>query len=666
MSNVTNFAERKLLGNLFQIFHEPSFSSTRAWLERNIRLTAQQSSKEGMLQTKSTPWMYHFLDLLDDPEASLIVGRKSSRIAWTTYINGYIGKTVEEDKLNIAVGFPKDDMRKKYFRGFLKPMLLTTPSLETTIKKYCNINKLNYKFVQFDNCALTLLNLRTASETKTDYFARFIAEEPSEIIKDVGGQGNPLKLVLDRLKTASMSKIIIGGTPTELEFCQTSEFFNLTNQKHLHAHCHKCGQLHAITKREAWENFKFNKWPSGEIHDIYGQYNPDTVMYLCPFCQEPWNFDQKNKNIIEGLNFFEKGWKAERPEIKNAHGLQFSELVSNFEGCKFEAIAKELLAAKHQYDKGYEMDMKKIVNTKMGMPYSPLQTGVTVDELEKKRLSYAEWIVHQEGFILTCGIDKQRGGASAQGRFELVVRAWGRNGNSWLVAYHIIYGNTQDYSDSVWERLTEFVCDQEFKHASGKLVPLKISVVGIDAGDDTELVYRWVKDITSPVLNDYGDPIAPPRFNRPVPFGSSVHALKGVSSKYDGYDIYNEPGTIEAVTGAQQRKSLAEKMGVNLYLVGSYRSNEELQRRINLVGTRDRFYHCETGHPGYERSLLSCTKTFEGYDSKGYWKQIPGWPKEVRDCERYNLWCYHAHQINQYTAANWSVIEYSLLDRSKM
>jgi len=656
MYSIKTFSERNFIGNLFKIFAPPKFSSTKEWLESNIVLTSEQTADPGPLDTGKTPWLAYFLEVLDDPNIKLIVGCKSSRIAWSTVINGYIGKKLTEDKVNVGLCFAKADSRVEYYKSFLLPMLRTTPILYQTVTKYSNFKKLNHKHIKFDNCNLRLLNMGTPTDTKTSFFTNIIVEEPDEVKADVGGQGNALSLVQDRKKTSDNYKIIVGGTPTDANFSQVFELAKQVNMHHFEVDCPSCGKSHLITKREAWENLKFDPWPDGRIDEIYGQFDPFTIRYECPHCLDQWSFEQKNQIILKSLEKPNYGWIGENPAIENAYGFQFNELLSNFPGCHFLEIGKALLKAKKEYDEGSEGEMKKFVNTKMGFAYSPLHTGVNVDELIARRLSYSEGIVPKEGLILTCAIDKQRGGKTAKSRFELTVRAWGRNGNSWLVKYDVIEGNTQDYSDNVWERLSDYVCNTEFPHESSLVSHLKISGVAIDSADDSEIVYRWVHDMTKSI-DENGNHIKPKFESR---FGPAVFAVRGSSDKYDQYEIYNPPAVMEISNDAQARRSLAQRMGVDLYIVGSFKSHDELQRRINLEGSRDRFFHCKTSLHGYERSLLSCTKTYGGYDSKGYWKQIPGWPKEVRDCERYNIWLQWALQINQYTNVDWNAIEFGL------
>jgi len=122
---------------------------------------------------------------------------------------------------------------------------------------------------------------------------------------------------------------------------------------------------------------------------------------------------------------------------------------------------------------------------------------------------------------------------------------------------------------------------------------------------------------------------------------------------------------MEATTDAQARKSLAERWGITLYMVGTYKSHEELSRRINLTGNRDRWYFNETSYGKYEEGLLSYRKTYGSAEAFGVWKLIPGRAGEVDSCERLNLYCSHAVGIHLLTNRDWTSLEYRLLQTSK-
>jgi phage terminase large subunit GpA-like protein len=277
--------------------------------------------------------------------------------------------------------------------------------------------------------------------------------------------------------------------------------------------------------------------------------------------------------------------------------------------------------------------MKSFTNNSKGEAYIPLNAGITLDELKAKRLNYPETVVPYEGLVLTTGIDVQHN------RFAIVTRAWGRNGNSWLVHWTEIFGDVLDYSDPVWEQLSDYIM-QKWTHSAGQGKFLTINAASIDSADGTttELVYRWVSEMSS-------------KHNH-------IFAVRGMGEmKYNNYEIFNEPAIMEVGTGVQERRTLAQTMGVNLFPIGAYRAHEEVLRRFNLKGNRDRHFHCETMYGGYEEGILSCRKAFETDNMRSGFKLISGKHKEAIDCEKMALHAAYAIQVRNYTNTHWAALE---------
>jgi phage terminase large subunit GpA-like protein len=284
--------------------------------------------------------------------------------------------------------------------------------------------------------------------------------------------------------------------------------------------------------------------------------------------------------------------------------------------------------------------MKSYYNNTLGQPYASGFSAMEVEDMVKLRSNYPENIVPAEGLVLTMGIDVQRN------RFAIVIIAWGRNGNCWLITWKEIFGNVQNYEDSVWATLTE-ECLQEIPHITGKSMP--ISAVSIDSGDGTttELVYRWVNEM-----------------NMRIEFNGQVRATKGVRElKYTQDEIYAEPADVDILTYKSMRKTLAETMGVKLYKVGAHRAHDEVLRRISLNTIQeckhDRFYFCETAYGEFEEQILSCRKLIDtsGNSQKEVYKLIVGKRKEAIDCCKMAFHAMIACGIREFTNERWKAME---------
>lgn len=623
-----DFSDRLFIGNLLKGFRKPPRLTSREWAEINRFLTNEVTSRPGKMDCMETPWMLYVMECLDNPLIPVIVGRKSAQIAWTETINNYIGKTIDTDPRNIMIAFARDASAMKYYKEKLEPYLKTTPTLLSKVQAP-SLNKVSHKHIPFEGCFLILTNAGAAADTKSSVIPIIIVEEPDDVKKDVNKQGDGLKLLQQRQKSFSDGKLIYGGTPTDKEFSQVDRAFNKSNKGFYQVCCVYCSNLHSLS----FDNLKADPFQDRKIDEVYGIYNPKTAYYECPYCKAMWDDKDKKKAVVEGLNFNNLGWKFEKPEITDIYGFAFNELLSSFEASSLTNLAKIKFEAETAYSFGLEGLMKSFVNNSKGEAYSPLTGGMTVEELKALRLNYPEHVVPYEGLILTAGIDVQHN------RFAIVVRAWGRNDNSWAVYWGEIFGNVTDYSESVWQQLSDFI-NQDWKHAAGHGKTVKISAATIDCADGkvTELVYRWVLDMSKTHPH--------------------IFAARGLDdTKYTNYEIYNEPNLMEQGSDVQVRKNLAQTMGINVFNIGAHRAHEEVLRRFNLTGNRDRYYHCEFSYGGYEEGILSCRKPFANGEERVGFRLIPGRRKEAIDCEKMALHAHHAIQIQHYTNRHWTAIE---------
>ena len=622
----TDFSERLFLGRLLHIFKKPSRMSTREWAETNRFLTSDVSSRPGKMDCMETPWMLFVMDCLDNPDITAIVGKKSAQIAWTETINNWIGRTIDLDPRNMMIAFPRAASAQKFYKEKLVPYITHTPVLK---EKIGSLAKVSHKHIPFPGGFLILANAGTAEDGKSSVIPYVIVEEPDGVKKDVNNQGDGMAILKQRMKSFSDCKLIYAGTPTDKDFSQVDIAYEQSNKMVYMVPCHHCNQFHALD----FQNLKCDPFQNRRIDELYGKYDPETAYYECPNCLGIWTNDEKNSNVKRAIEFHNKGWIATAPWVTDTFGFAFNELLSSFDASSLVNLAKQKLKAEVSYEAGHDGLMKSFTNNSMGEAYIPLNSGIDVETLKGMRLNYPENVVPYDGLVLTAGVDVQRN------RFAIIVRAWGRNGNSYLVNWQEIFGDTQDYSDTVWERLWELLT-HKWPHAAGNGKTLQIAAVSIDSGDGatSELVYRFIKDKEK--------------------LHSHLFAIKGIGElKANTYEIYNEPNMMEIGSAIQERKTLAQTMGVNVFPMGTYRAHEEIMRRINIKGTRDRYYHCETSYGDYEEQMLSCRKVYAGELEKVQYKLISGKRKEALDCEKMALHASYAIQVRTYTSKHWDAIE---------
>jgi len=641
-----NISERLLLSSCLKAVFRPILRlSSMEWATKYRSITSTETSFGiGKFDPDRTPYMEYLYDCLDNPYIPVIIGQKSSRIAWTETINNWLGKNIHTNPRNTLIGFPTKDKAKEYGKGKLQPLIENTPILQEAIDVGLSENK---KSIFDYNLKGAWLRLRTlGSLVKSDNVPTIVVEEFADTPDNVNNQGDTVAALLDRQKLVPlvMRKFVGGSTPTNMDFCQVERAIKYSNQLVFKAECHECGELIAMDST-SFAAIKVAEFSERRLDEKYGRQDPFSAKFFCPACAAEWTFEQKNLNIRAGKKHgfvdhtgrFSKGWHPNKPEVTDTFGFIFSELLSPFDGGNFIELSKKRILAEVDHAKGKEGLLKAFYNTCMGVPYASGVSALSVEEMRKLRSNYPEGIIPSDGLVLTMGVDVQIN------RFAYVIRAWGRNGNSWLVTWREIFGNTQNYQDPVWEELKNVII-ADYPHAGGKR--LKISGCGIDSGWNTELVYRFVLEMNQ--IQGY----------------EHVFATKGSDElRFSHDEIYNEPAEMDILTYKSARRSLAETMGVKVYNIGAHKAHNEILRRVglNLIDgcNQDRYFFNEQSYGQYEDQMVSCRKLIDvrSGTQREVYKLVSGKRKEAMDAEKNVIWCAYAIGIPSYTAPHWKAIE---------
>lgn len=649
-----NISERRFVGELFNLFQPPIRISTMDWARKYRNITSKETSFGiGQFDPMLTPYMEYVYECLDNPYIPTIISQKSARIAWTETINNYRGKKIHTNPSPMLLGFATGAACKNFGKIKWANFLANIPVLKNIVNAGVAKNKQSFFEYDFPNGSLRLVTLGSISSQKSDNFPYIEIEEPDDAPNDVSGQGDTLANLKQRQKTVptTLKKLIFGGTPTNKDFSRVEAAIKASNQMVFKAECHHCKELIAMDGN-AFNNIQYSDYQDRKIHDIYGKCDPETAMFICPNCQVEWTFAQKNLNIIAGKKFgftdhtgtFSKGWHAKKPEITEAFGFIFSELLSPFPQSNFVELTKLKILADLDKARGKEGLMKSYYNNNRGEPYASGFSAMEVEDMVKLRSNYPQDVIPMEGLVLTAGVDVQHN------RFAIILLAWGRNGNVYLITWKEIFGNVFNPQDPVWDELTNF-CLSNIEHVTGKTLP--ISAVSIDSGDGNtvELVYRWVNQM-----------------NLRLEFNGNVRATKGVKElKFSHDDVYKEPAIPDPVSYKQVRRSLAERMGVTLYQLGAHRAHDEVLRRISLntveEATHDVFYFNEQSYGSFEEQILSCRKLIDttGNTQKEVYQLVSGKRKEAMDGCKNAFHAAYAIGVREFSNDRWKAIEDYLL-----
>lgn len=627
--------EELFIGQLFSLMEVPERLSTREYAETHRWLTNEVTAKPGKMNCLETPHMIFVMECFDNSDIQIIVGQKSAQIAWSETTNSYMAKRIDIDPQPIIMAFPRQASAKSYANEKIRPLIKSSPRL---LEKIGNPDNCPFDFYKYPGGFLKLVTAGSPTALKSTSAPILIVEEPDDLKEDLKGQGDALAIFQQRQKTFVERKLIYAGTPSEEGFSKVDVAYKQSNQMIFMVPCHECNEFHQLS----FDNLKCDPYQDGYIDPIYGTHNPATAYYQCPHCTAIWDDELKKQNILNAINYHNKGWKATAES--EIYGFAFNELMSSFPGSNLVALARTKLEAEVEADKGKEGKLKSFTNNSMGLAYAAKSGNLDPELLRAKRLDYPEMVVPAGGIVLTMGVDVQHN------RFAIVIRAWGRNGNSWLVYWGELYGYVKDPEDSVWQALTEMYLTK-IPHALStpeRPLSLGISALSIDSGDGntTQLVYSWVKQMLK--VNPY------------------TYATKGSSdSGAHIKEIFTVPSDPDAQTAKGVRKKRAETMGTNVYIVGVQQAKDEVLRKLNLDGSKDRSYHYKSVRNDYEDQLLSNKKRINASGNAVRYELVMGKRDEALDCEVLALHSSRALHLHVWTEKHWQQAERMLVQSNQ-
>lgn len=619
---LTRASLRELSRRARRKFAPPPKMGITEWANRYRYLSAESADLSGKYSTALTPWVPGIHAALDDPTVWKVVCMKSSQIAWTDgVINNWLGRIIDIDPSPVIGLFAKADAAREYGMEKFVPMVMVTPRLSEKVDVRTSRKDGNRAlFKKFPGGFIKLVGSNSPSNVKSTPAPRVFVEEPDDASVNVGKQGDSIKLLEERTKTYHRRKVVFGGTPSVKSISTIEDAYETGDQRQFYVPCPDCGESHVL----CWDNVKWQV-ESRNSHPIYGKSQPETAIYACPHCGSCWDDAQKNRAVRQGR------WVAARA-CRGVASFHISELYSPFPGSKLARLVERYLEAQHKLEQGDDTEMIVFSNACLGISYEYQSDAPAIEALQERAEDYAEDTIPVGGLILTAGVDVQHN------RLAIVIRAWGRDEESWLVYFGEIFGNPLDKNDPVWDGLDQ-VLFKPRRHASG--ASLTVSAVSIDSGDGTtsDAVYQYARQRTA----------------------RGVMAIKGDSSDYGQREIFSKPPASMDTRG--QRNTKAAQYGLRVYRVGTHKAKDLISGRLKLTGDGPgRMHWYQSVRADYWKQLTSEVKApHKRMRNRRAWQRKSGQAGEGLDGEVYALHAARSRKVHLMKPAQWDALARQVL-----
>ncbi|OIR10984.1 phage terminase large subunit (GpA) [mine drainage metagenome] len=546
-----------------------------------------------------------------------VVAMKSAQIAWTDgVLNNYLGKRIDIDPCPIIVMFAKDQAAKEYNDEKFVPMVEATPRLALKVPVHLRRDRANRtEFKSFPGGFLKFVGSNSPSSVKSTPAPVVCVEEPDDCNENVREQGDTITLLEERTKTYVRRKVVFGGTPTIEGISRIEQAYKLSDQRKFFVPCHHCGETHVLD----WANVK---WLENDetSHEVFGKSRPETASYACPHCGGIWNDAEKNRNVRKGQ------WRATTAFYGTA-GFYINELYSPFPGSLLAKLVEKYLVAKHALEQGDDTKMRAFVNNTQGLSYAYQTDLPDIEALRARAENYAELSIPWGGIVVTAGVDVQHD------RIAVIIKAWGRGEESWLLYWGELHGQTMVAEQGAWVEL-DALLSRAIPHESG--AQLRIRAVSVDSSDGqtADAVYSFVRR----------------RMNR------GFMAVKG-SSNDDGREIFTPP----KVAVDTNRHQKAHKYGLRPFIVGTQRAKDLIlghdagAGRLKLTGGGPgRMHWYDSVRPDWYEQMTSEVKApHRTIRNRKVWQKKAGVRNEALDCDVYALHAARSMKINLWKEDRW-------------
>lgn len=505
---------KALLGAFSHGWTPPPRISVPQWADTYRKLAKEAGSTSGNWETATVEIARGAMLAATESGVHTITVMCCTQLMKTALLENLFGYFAHLDPCPILLLQPKEEAAEQFSKERITPLIRVTPVLRevmTTGKKSKVTETTLYK-------AFTGGFLALAGAGSPDNLARrpirvLLADEVDKY--PVTREGDPITLAEERTATFGLNWLSVRAcSPTVEDESRIATSYDESDQRRPSVACPHCGH------RQFLDFFKHVHW----LKDENGRHQPETARIHCEACSVAWSEGDRLRALRTvrwhqtrpfeccgerqvPLMAYENAWhqndetavdtvweytESERHAVyrarcihcgtmavSNTHaGFQASKLFSPWQKDKPSDIAEKYLKAKGDPDREQAW-----WNTQMGLPHRPVAgKKLPVDMLLTRRELF-EAEVPDGVAVLTAGIDTQ------DNRFEIEVVGWGRDEESWSIAYDVIEGDLE--TPEPWERLDAYL-QQVWRRADGRGFVI-MAVCHDSGGNHTQKVYEFAK-----------------------------------------------------------------------------------------------------------------------------------------------------------------------------
>jgi len=383
---------------------------------------------------------------------------------------------------------PTDELREKFSKQRINPIIANCRDLRDKVldhQKHLPESKKDKDTLiskQFPGGHINLATSTSEPSLRSESAQYLAFDEVSAYDVDCQGHGDPCGIALGRTSAYDgRKKIFYNSTPTLKEHCRIEREYLTTDQRKLFVPCLSCGEMQFLV----WANF---------------DRSTDDPAYLCVRCKYR-HYEQDKTEMLRRSE-----WRPTATSIDGGRGYHLPALYAPPGMWSWRKCLE-------QFRKGIDnpVEMKVFVNNCLGEPYEDDSiTSRNPEDLIGLAEDYwpAETLPAGVG-VVTAGVDTH------PTHVDILVRGWGRKGESWVLDYWVEHGDSN--SAEIWARVYQKL-QTTYRHHGGRS-KLRIAATCVDTGGhNTGAVYEFcrstIRQLIIPIKGAKG--AAAPIIDRPT------------------------------------------------------------------------------------------------------------------------------------------------------
>lgn len=422
------------------------------WADTFRKLSPEASAEPGSWKTSRAEYQRGIMDAISDPAIETVVLMMGAQMGKSECLNNVVGYHIAQDPSPILVVQPTLDMAQTWSKDRLAPMLRDTPALQGLVKDPRSRDSGNTTLHKsFPGGHVTGCGANSPASLASRPIRIVLCDEVDRFPVSAGSEGDPVTLARKRSATFWNRKIILVSTPTNKGASRIEQAYEESDKRLYYVSCHDCGHEQTLK----WSQVQFDAE------------RPETAGYACESCGSIWDDASRARAVRRGQ------WRATEKFSKTA-GFCVSGLYSPW--IPLEDAVRDFLAARKQ-----PSTLRVWVNTYLAETWEEDGEGVDDYSLSERAEDWGD-VVPADGLILTAGVDVQ------DDRLEAEIVAWGKEEESWSIAYKTIHGDPS--GPIVWRELDEFIYGV-YEHEFGEEMAVRATCID-SGGHHTQAVYKYV------------------------------------------------------------------------------------------------------------------------------------------------------------------------------